>query len=326
MTAAQRSGILVVDKPAGLSSAKVVALVKKAVGARKTGHVGTLDPFATGVLVCCFNEATRLARFLMQGRKTYQAVLHLGVRTDTLDATGTVLEAVPEAALTTLTERGVVAVAKRFEGRIQQLPPVYSALKHNGTPLYRLARKGRPVQKPPRAVRIFELRVDTVRLPRVHFTVQCSAGTYIRTLAADMGDALGCGGHLESLRRTASSGFTLEDALPLEAISPGNRDARAVVADHWIDMAAALKGMPGFRADSRLAEKIAYGQRLTTRDVPGVDREGAYIKIIGNHGDLIAVLEHQPGRGYYTYCCVLTSPQHAAASAAQTPDRPKGGN
>jgi tRNA pseudouridine55 synthase len=224
MGASKRSGVLVLDKPEGISSAKVVAIVKKALGAGKAGHAGTLDPLATGVLVCCVNDATRLARFLMQGQKAYEAVLRLGQQTDSLDATGHVLETAPDAAVAQITATQIDAVARRFVGRIEQQPPVYSALKHKGTPLYRLARKGHPVQKPPRAVHIDDVQILSVDLPRVRFAVTCSPGTYIRTLAADMGAALGCGGHLEALRRTASSGFTLADALPLSAIAPRGRE------------------------------------------------------------------------------------------------------
>jgi tRNA pseudouridine55 synthase len=310
MGASKRSGVLVLDKPEGISSAKVVAIVKKALGAGKAGHAGTLDPLATGVLVCCVNDATRLARFLMQGQKAYEAVLRLGQQTDSLDATGHVLETAPDAAVAQITATQIDAVARRFVGRIEQQPPVYSALKHKGTPLYRLARKGHPVQKPPRAVHIDDVQILSVDLPRVRFAVTCSPGTYIRTLAADMGAALGCGGHLEALRRTASSGFTLADALPLSAIAPAVERVSETVADHWIDMPAALKGMPEIRASGAMLNKIAHGQRLTEHEVNGSAGDGPYVKVIGISGELVAVLEHNPGRGYYGYCCVFTSSQH----------------
>ena len=145
------SGILVVDKPAGLTSAKVVARVKKLLGARKVGHTGTLDPFATGVLICCINKATKLSRFFLKGWKKYTAVLHLGIETDTQDSTGSVISVVNAVALD---ERFIRTVFQQFEGTIEQVPPVYSALKHKGVPLYKLARNGKPVQKPARQVTI----------------------------------------------------------------------------------------------------------------------------------------------------------------------------
>ncbi len=198
------NGVLVVDKPAGISSAKAVAIVKRLLGVRKAGHAGTLDPLATGILVCCLNRATRLAYFLLKGAKTYKAVLHLGVETDTQDATGNIIT---QHRNIIANEAEIRAVIKRFEGKIKQLPPVYSALKHDGVPLYKLARRGKPVQKPAREVFIKKIRIHAIDLPYIRFTVSCSTGVYIRALCADIGTTLGCGGHLKELRRVASSGL-----------------------------------------------------------------------------------------------------------------------
>ncbi len=181
-------GILVIDKPANLSSARVVAAVKKALKAGKAGHAGTLDPFAEGVLICCINQATRLAGFLLHGTKKYIAELKLGQETDTQDLTGTV---VATANTVDYSPQTIQSVFESFKGSIEQLPPVYSALKHKGVPLYKLARRGQPVQKPPRQVQIYDICVDDVDLPYVRFEVSCSAGTYIRTLGADIGQKAG---------------------------------------------------------------------------------------------------------------------------------------
>ena len=181
-------GILVVDKPAGISSAGVVARIKSVLKVRKAGHAGTLDPFATGVMICCINRATKLSRFFLHSRKRYEALLRLGRETDTQDSTGTVTAEADPGGIE-VTE--LHAVFDRFKGRQKQSPPAYSALKHKGVPLYKLARRGAAVQKPPREIMVSELSIQETALPNVRFTVTCSAGTYVRTLAADIGRALG---------------------------------------------------------------------------------------------------------------------------------------
>ena len=192
----ESSGMLIIDKPAGITSAKVVALLKRNAGLRKVGHTGTLDPFATGVLICCVNQATRLARFFLHGSKKYQGTLVLGTETDTLDGTGNVTATCEH---TDFSVDRIESAFRRFVGAIDQVPPVYSALKHHGVPLYKLARKGTPVQKPARQVTISSLDILNIDLPKIDFQVACSAGTYIRTLCADIGTELGCGGHLQRL-------------------------------------------------------------------------------------------------------------------------------
>ncbi|BBO85150.1 tRNA pseudouridine synthase B [Desulfosarcina ovata subsp. sediminis] len=296
------SGLVVVDKPEGVTSAGVVARVKKIFGARKVGHTGTLDPFATGVLVCCLNRATRLSRFLLKGDKSYVAELLLGVETDTQDATGQVLCRRP---LDHVTAQRVHAMARRFVGEIEQVPPIYSALKHQGTPLYKLARKGVAVEKPARPVRIDRLEILSVDLPVVRFAVSCSAGTYVRTLCADMGRALGCGGHLSWLRRTTSCGFTLDDAMGLEALEA--RRVQGRLEETVIPMDAALPRMPAMAADAVLARKIGHGMKLAGTDfpVPPPVENGAF-KVVDPHGCLIAVLDATPPDSY-NYCCVLSS-------------------
>jgi tRNA pseudouridine55 synthase len=292
-------GILLVDKPEGISSAKVVSRVKKAAGARKAGHAGTLDPFATGVLVCCLNQATRLARFFLDSEKSYRALMTLGVETDTQDATGTVV-ATCDPGKPDIAE--IRAAAKAFRGKIRQQPPVFSALKHRGVPLYKLARKGTPIQKPPREVRIRSIEVISVDLPQIELDVTCSAGTYIRTLCADIGGRIGCGGHLKTLRRLKSSGFSIDEASTLEQIEQEAQDG--VLAARILSMASALRNMPAAVADRQVVEKISFGRTITTSDLAG-PAQGAF-KVVDSGDRLVAVLEAGNDPDRYTYCGVFT--------------------
>ncbi len=298
------SGIVIVDKPAGITSAKVVARVKKLFGAGKVGHTGTLDPFATGVLICCINRATRLARFFLHGRKKYQAALCLGIATDTQDATGNVTFTCDTFGLS---EPMIRAVFKQFEGTIEQLPPVYSALKFKGVPLYKLARSGKPTQKPARRVSVSHFEIREINLPLIHFEVSCSAGTYIRTLCADIGAALGCGGHLKALRRIEQCGFTIADAAVLSDLEAHKLSGN--LSGQLISMADALQDMPEYIADKVLIEKIMHGNMITKTDIAakGADVQEGYIKIVDGHNALIAVLESKKEHNRYTYCCVFNN-------------------
>ena len=299
-------GFLIVDKPAGISSAGVVAAVKRTTGVRKAGHTGTLDPFATGVLVCCLNRAARLSRFFLHGSKRYDAEVCLGTETDTQDVTGRVTAEMPWESVT---EAQIRTCAARFEGWSDQLPPVYSALKHRGKPLYRLAREGAAVQKPPRRILIHAIRIVEIDLPRIRMQVHCSAGTYIRTLAADMARALGTCGHLSALRRTASSHFDLSAAVALDDLS--RLVGEGALWRHVIPMAEALRDFPRAEADAVLVKKIRHGRPVHEKDlaIAGIDtgrRSHPYIKVVDrSSGDLLAVLE-TPAKGKpYGYCCVF---------------------
>lgn len=298
----QASGIVVIDKPAGITSAKVVAVVKKLLGAKKAGHAGTLDPFATGVMVCCINQATRLARFFLSGHKVYEAVLRLGLDTDTQDGTGTVTARYEAFEFS---EKKFRATIKQFTGLIQQKPPVFSALKHKGVPLYKLARGGRPFQKPARNVRIEFIEVQAIALPEIRLRVSCSAGTYIRTLCADIGAAMGCGGHLKSLRRLESSGFSICEAITLQALEAAA--AAGKVQDHLIDMAAALRSMPALTADEVLMDKIRFGKPLTDIDMDKgrKDFSDGFVKVLTSHHGLMAVVSLHPKDRTVKYHCVF---------------------
>jgi tRNA pseudouridine55 synthase len=308
----QWSGVIAIDKPAGISSAQVVAAVKRATQARKAGHSGTLDPFATGLLLCPLNRATRLARFLLQGEKTYQAVLRLGIETDTQDLTGTVISRRPTDRIT---HPAITEVVNRFRGRIMQKPPIFSALKHRGQPLYKLARKGRAVQKPARQVTIKSLRISKVAMPDVQLEVTCSSGTYIRTLVADIGQALGCGSTLKALRRTAACGFQVQNAIELAAFKQ-LASTWATVKGHappWrIEMADVLADMPTIVADDQIVETIRHGRPLLIshleRQQDMVDkqtRQDRFVKVIDKANRLLAVVEADEQAAEYKYCCVV---------------------
>ena len=302
------NGIIVIDKPKGLTSARVVSIVKKALNAKKVGHAGTLDPFAEGVLICCVNQATKLADFLLKGAKSYVAELKLGEETDTQDLTGTVVSSTAPGNYTT---DSIDRVFKEFEGSIEQRPPVYSALKHKGTPLYKLARKGQPVQKPSRQVEIYRISILEIALPLIRFEVSCSAGTYIRSLAADVGKKLGCGAHLNALKRTASSGFTLDQAVALSELQGATSVNQ--LAEKFIGMADALPAMPAYTVDRSLAKKIRHGQVITTRDLGAAgaekDKSGrisdSNIKIVDQSGELVAILNYQEHDRRLNYRCVF---------------------
>jgi tRNA pseudouridine55 synthase len=296
-----KSGILVIDKPEGISSAGVVARVKRRLKAGKVGHCGTLDPFASGVIICCINQATRISRFFLHGDKRYEGILRLGVETDTQDLTGKVVS----EARVNVAEDAIRSAFAASAGPMKQRPPAYSALKHGGVPLYRLAREGRPVQKPARDIVIHRLDILNIDLPDVHFDVACSGGTYVRTLAADLGRMLGCGAHLRKLVRTASGPFTLDQALSVAALS-SPASSRAI-ADRMITMNDALDFMPERMADPGTADGIRNGVPLTEGDIAPPASEGGagWLRVVDPDRRLIAILEHKKGNPRYNYCCVF---------------------
>ena len=297
------NGIVVIDKPANMTSARVVAQVKRLLQAKKVGHTGTLDPFATGVLVCCIGRATRLAQFLTQGKKCYEAVMHLGIRTDTQDLTGQV---VSKEQMVAVTDREIHAVLRRFLDVRHQDPPAFSALKYRGVPLYRLARRGMFIQKSSRRISIYELEILDIDLPYVSFEVSCSQGTYVRTLCADMGDALGCGAHLARLCRTESGGFSLEEAVSLDTLAKlaaGGKGSSCV-----IPMSNALRGIQEIQVGRGLVQRIRYGQPVTKAQLGGVeDDSGPWIKVTDTERNLIAVLGSRGKNGVYPYACVFSN-------------------
>jgi tRNA pseudouridine55 synthase len=215
------NGLLLLDKDGGLTSHDVVRRLRRLAGLRRIGHAGTLDPMATGLLLVALGETTRLIEFLMSGEKSYRATLQLGAVTDTQDAEGEILERrpVPKFSMEEL-----LAAAHRLTGPIQQLPPMYSALKQNGVPLYRLARRGVEVERQSRQVEIGRLEIIAVEDERLTIEVDCSKGTYIRTLAHDLGQLLGTGAHLTALRRLRSGSFAVAEARTLPELEEAGRE------------------------------------------------------------------------------------------------------
>jgi tRNA pseudouridine55 synthase len=246
-------GALLLDKPVGMSSNAALQEAKRLARAKKAGHAGTLDPLASGLLVVLFGEATKFAGPLLDADKEYLATLELGRRTSTGDAEGEVLEERPVAVTPTQIE----AALERFRGAIEQVPPMHSALKRDGVPLYKLARKGKTVERASRRVQIFELAMLGYQPPRLELRVRCSKGTYIRTLAEDIGAALGTGAHLAALRRSRSGAFRVEDALTLSELRAQPREGWPLLA-----LAALLAGFPATRLDAAAEARLRNGQAL----------------------------------------------------------------
>ena len=259
-------GALLLDKPLGLTSNAALQKAKRLYGAAKAGHAGTLDPLASGLLLVLFGEATKFAGPLLDADKEYLATLKLGARTSTGDAEGAILQS-REISFSKETLAGVL---ERFRGEIDQVPPMHSALKHKGTPLYRLARRGEEVERAPRRVRISELELINFQAENLVLRVVCSKGTYIRVLAEDIGEALGCGAHLGGLRRTASGRFRIEQAATLEMLAEAGERGRRL-----LPLPALLEGLP--RAELGEADEA----RL---------RQGQTLKISGLHPGLCAVV------------------------------------
>ncbi len=237
------TGVLLVDKPEGTTSAGVIRALKPRLGRAKAGHLGTLDPFASGLLPLCLGEATKVARYLLVEEKAYEGTIRLGTATDTLDRTGTPVDTAPVPALA---QAALDALAARFTGRQQQVPPMYSALKRDGVPLYALARRGLEVERAPREITIDRLELVLRAPDRIDFRLVCSKGTYVRVLAADLGRALDTRAHLERLRRTRVGAFRVEDATALEALL-ALAPAAALPA---LAVREALAGYPAFAAPS----------------------------------------------------------------------------
>ena len=270
-------GVIVVDKPAGMTSHDVVDEVRRRFHTKKVGHAGTLDPDATGVLVLGVGRATRLLPFTQGAPKRYRAGLRFGVTTDTQDASGAVLEERPPS----FTEEDLRAVLTKFTGQIEQVPPMVSAVKVGGERLYKKARRGEEVERPLRRVTVYSLEPVSVDLARhaVHLDVECSGGTYVRTLAHDIGETLGCGAHLTSLRRTSSGGFTEDDAVILEDLSPA--DLRP--------LEDAVRDLVRLDVGEEDARAIGHGRALPLRAARELDsKEGDHIAVF--HGaELLAV-------------------------------------
>jgi tRNA pseudouridine55 synthase len=274
-------GILNLNKPKGWTSHDVVAYVRRLTGIRRVGHAGTLDPMATGVLLVCLGRATRIAEYLVAGRKRYRAALCLGISTDSHDVDGQVTGEMP----VTVDDVAIERALSRFRGQIQQVPPMVSAIKRNGQPLYKLARQGITVERKARPVEIFELATIDWHSPNLVLELSCSPGTYVRALARDLGDDLGCGAHLTALTRLASGDFALSDAIELDALATtvlGNSDHDKMPRDptqdhpgkqtpHWhrlvISIDVGLKHFPACTLGEQESRRVRSGQPLSAESV-----------------------------------------------------------
>jgi len=285
------NGILIVDKPQGMTSHAVVGRVRRLFGLRKVGHAGTLDPLATGVLVVALGQATRILQYLMEENKTYRASLLLGMKTDTQDSEGQVIETHETSHLGT---EQILDVCMSMVGSIDQLPPMYSALKKDGVPLYKLARQGIEVVRTARTVTIFSLQSLTVQSPHVSFDVCCSKGTYVRTLCHDIGAKLGCGAHLTSLRRLQSAPFTEDDAVTLDEIE---RSAPEDRHRFLLSIGEALREYPSLVVSDEGVKRLSYGIPPTTDMLAEhIDiSEGTLVLLVSLNGPL-AITRFAPSR------------------------------
>jgi tRNA pseudouridine55 synthase len=279
-----RSGILLIDKPEGPSSAQVVQRVKTILQAKKVGHLGTLDPFASGLLLVGVNEGTKIADIFLGGVKSYRGVIALGVETDTQDGTGKILQ---ERPVQPLDETQLRSLEQRFTGELQQVPPMFSALKRDGVRLYRLARQGKEVPREPRRIRIDYLRLNKLSHSELEFETTCSRGTYIRTLAADMGTELGCGAHLKILRRTACDHLRVESAVRIDEIE--NRCATEALP--LLTLREALSHLPAVTWQSRYLSRLRLGQQELLGQIGDPPGGQNLLGILDPCGDLAVLVQ-----------------------------------
>ena len=290
-------GVLLLDKPSGISSNAALQKARWLFNAAKAGHTGTLDPMATGLLPLCFGEATKFAGELLDADKSYRATLRLGITTDTADAEGQVLETRPVS----VTKEQLLVAMSQFTGEIEQIPPMYSALKRDGKPLYEYARAGIELERQARRVTIYRLTLLSFDGTEAIVDVDCSKGTYVRTLAADLGEVLGCGAHLSALRRTRIDNLQLDDAVTLvelEDLTVADRDARLAPAD------ALLADLPTVALNAQETGRVLHGQGLLW-DGP----LGQRCRLYGGDGTFLGLGQHS-GDGWL-------QPRRLVATAAE---------
>ena len=277
------SGALVVDKPTGMTSHDVVQAVRNGTGIRRAGHTGTLDPRASGVLVVLLGPAVRLSEFISASDKRYQAIVRLGASTDTFDADGKFTR--KSEAPVDVTESQFEEALKKFVGHIEQTPPPYSAVKVQGRKAYEMAREGEEVNLAPRTIDVYHLEVLEWAPPEVVIDVHCSSGTYVRSLANDLGNMLGCGGYLVGLRRTKSGRFSLRDAIPLRKLQEAFR------AGNWsqylIPAAEALADWPAIELEPEQVDAIKHGNRVPAAE----DAKPGMVRAVSMAGELVALME-----------------------------------
>jgi len=305
---AQSSGVLIIDKPGGMTSHDVVARVRRVLGIRQVGHFGTLDPFATGVLPVSVGKATRFAQFYLRSRKAYEGGMRFGFATDTYDATG---KPASEPVATVL-ERGTLEkLFREFTGRLMQTPPPFSAKRVGGVRAYELARKKQPVNLAPVEIEIYALELLEIEGERVQFAVECSGGTYVRALVHDIGQKLGCGAHLADLRRTAVAEFKLNQAVSLEQLQDAVREGKLETC--LLPLEALLPDCPELVVRGREEVGVRHGhafelaQALRPGRGTGASRQpiATLLKILNAERRLIAVARHVSGSVYHPHLVLI---------------------
>ena len=289
MTAELTDGILNVDKPYGLTSMEVVRRVKRASGVKRVGHGGTLDPVATGVIPICLGQATRVMEYLVDGTKEYRGVVELGASTDTYDALGQVTS---REETSSVTWAGIEQALGSFRGNVQQVPPMFSALKRQGKRLYELARAGIEVEREPRKVQVFRLQLLDWSPPLVTVEVECGRGYYMRSLAHDLGQHLGCGGHLKSLVRLRSGPFVISEALSLPDVEQRFADVSWKESLHAAD--AVLYNMRSIIVGGHLGDRIAHGHPLPSGLRSPTSRPYEKCRVYGVDGRFLAIVAFNP--------------------------------
>jgi len=304
------SGVVVVDKPSGPTSFDVVRRVKRLFKTKRCGHTGTLDPTATGVLPICIGDATKVATFVSEGEKEYDAQVRFGAVTDTQDAAGRVLET---RELGDLTEERVRAELASFVGLVEQTPPMYSARKVDGKRLYELARAGEEVEREARQIHIDEARLTFFRPPDAGIFVRCSKGTYLRTLAHDLGQRLGCGAHLRELKRVRVGPFALEDSVGLDTLMAAAKDGRPALERYLLPVSRALDELAELQLDVAISRRVAHGHAPGPSDLsrlraPPFPR-GRKVRLVDPESRVLAVAESD-GIGTLKLLRVLVAGAH----------------
>ncbi len=290
------TGLLLIDKESGITSHGVVEQVRRILRSQRVGHTGTLDPQATGLLILCVGKATKITRFLNEEPKVYRADCHLGVATDSLDMTGEVLE----RREVQVEDEGIRNAFQAVRGKFEQMPPMVSALKHRGKPLYTYARAGIEVERKPRPVEIFDLVVEGIERQgevKVAFTVRCSRGTYIRSLCDELGTQLGCGGAMGALRRLGAGRFSVDEAVTLDRLKEmGSEDLPL------LDLGEALADLPALKVNARALRAVTNGLPLKPVMVAGrleLPEVGEFVRVLSPEGKLLAV--HEVTSGTHTW-------------------------
>lgn len=294
--------IIALNKPRDITSQDAVTKAKKAIKVKKAGHTGTLDPIATGLLLVCINRATRLASYFSGLDKEYRTTMKLGEATDTQDAYGKIISRTDDIRID---NKALEDTILSFRGTILQQPPMYSALKHEGKPLYKLARKGIEVERAHREVTIHDIEILSAEIPYVTFRAVCSKGTYMRTLCDDIGKKLGVGAHLSGLERTAIGDFRIEDSLTFEELAGLNLEIAHPKGIYTMD--EALSWMPGLKINDQMAKAASHGNPLKIMGLAEAFRSAAGIRIRSPRGELIAVGSYSPAKDMVQMDIVFTN-------------------